>query len=105
MRSLSSKMTSRVDGLLGAPSGAGWRSPSVTSLHSPDDAASQGRRKLLLIYIHGFLGDETSFSQFPAHVHHCLAEALQERSIYTKVYPKYKTRQKIEQVREIFSEW
>ena len=90
--------------------GAPWphvdsRSPSMQSLHSPGTAIAQEKRKLLLIYVHGFLGDETSFKQFPAHVHHCLTDALKERVIHTKVYPKYKTRQKMEQVREIFSDW
>src|SRR5438045_5011817 len=49
-----------------------WRSqdPRSSSTQSliPSESGRDGRRKLLLIYIHGFLGNETSFRSFPAHV-------------------------------------
>lgn len=42
------------------------RSSSQQSL-VPEPDEQNGRRTLLLIYIHGFMGDETSFRSFPAH--------------------------------------
>ena len=56
------------------------------------------------------MGNETSFQSFPAHVHNALCQILQEREdtkyvVHTKIYPKYKSRNKIEIARDIFSDW
>lgn len=65
-----------------------------------------GRRKLLLIYIHGFMGAEDSFRRFPAHVHNLVANAVAESHVvYTKVYPRYKSRGAMSVARDEFSEW
>jgi pimeloyl-ACP methyl ester carboxylesterase len=59
-----------------------------------------------MIYIHGFLGTETSFQSFPAHVHALLTPALaQTHVVYTKIYPRYKSRNKISVARDDFSNW
>lgn len=64
------------------------------------------RRKLLVIYIHGFMGNDSSFRSFPAHVHAFLKEALAETHvIHTKIYPRYKTYKSIEVACENFSKW
>lgn len=64
------------------------------------------RRKLLLIYIHGFMGNETSFASFPAHVHHKVTTLLAETHVvHTKLYPKYKSRNQIEHARDEFGRW
>ncbi|KAI5924811.1 hypothetical protein F4810DRAFT_663461 [Camillea tinctor] len=64
------------------------------------------RRKLLIIYIHGFMGNETSFQSFPAHVHKYLKLALSDTHvIHSKIYPKYKTYKAIEVARDNFSRW
>ena len=90
---------------LGSPySNQDPRSSSAQSL-APLTSASD-RRTLLLIYVHGFLGNETSFQHFPAHVHNILSETLRESHVvHTKVYPRYKTRSKIAEVKYQFSEW
>jgi hypothetical protein len=65
-----------------------------------------GQRTLLLIYIHGFMGNETSFQSLPAHVHNILTVALAESHVvHTKIYPRYKSRNSIEFARDNFSEW
>jgi hypothetical protein len=65
-----------------------------------------GQRTLLLIYIHGFMGNETSFQSLPAHVHNILTMALAESHVvHTKIYPRYKSRKAIEFARDNFSEW
>jgi hypothetical protein len=91
-------------------------SPSMTS-HDPRSSSTQslvpvpesehaGRRTLLLIYVHGFLGDETSFQSFPAHVHNLVTVTLAETHVvHTKIYPKYKSRRAIEFARDDFSIW
>ncbi|PGH05071.1 hypothetical protein GX51_03169 [Blastomyces parvus] len=81
------------------------RSPSMQSL-LPVDSNRDGRRRLLLIYIHGFVGSDTSFKKFPAHVHNLLTVMLSESHVvHSKIYPRYKTRNAIEFVRDDFSYW
>jgi pimeloyl-ACP methyl ester carboxylesterase/tetratricopeptide (TPR) repeat protein len=81
------------------------RSSSQQSLR-PDESTIDGRRILLLIYIHGFLGDETSFRSFPAHVHNVLSVTLAETHVlHSKIYPRYKSRNNISIARDDFSKW
>lgn len=87
-----------------------WRSndPRSSSTHSlvPSESNRDGRRKLLLVYIHGFMGNETSFQSFPAHVHNLLSIALEASHIvHTKIYPRYKSRKAINFARDDFSIW
>ncbi|KAL1296993.1 hypothetical protein AAFC00_004589 [Neodothiora populina] len=64
------------------------------------------KRRLLLIYIHGFMGNETSFQSFPAHVHHLAAALLAEsHTVHTKVYPRYRSKKNITFARDDFSGW
>jgi len=65
-----------------------------------------GRRKLLVIYIHGFMGAETSFQSFPRHVHD-LASILLSNShvVHTKIYPRYRSKDAIQVARDHFSAW
>ncbi len=59
-----------------------------------------------MIYIHGFMGNETSFGSFPAHVHNVVTAILAETHVvHTKLYPKYKSRKAIEYARDDFSRW
>lgn len=59
-----------------------------------------------MVYIHGFMGNETSFKSFPAHVHNVLTVTLaSSHVIHTKIYPHYKSRKPIEHARDDFSNW
>lgn len=81
------------------------RSSSQESL-VPAKGEQSERRKLLLVYIHGFMGNETSFRSFPAHVHSVLAVLLAETHVvHTKIYPRYRSRGNITVARDSFSEW
>ncbi|KUJ19782.1 uncharacterized protein LY89DRAFT_641021 [Mollisia scopiformis] len=87
-----------------------WRShdPRSSSTHSlvPSETGRDGRRTLLLVYVHGFMGNETSFQSFPAHVHNLLTIAVSETHVvHTKIYPRYKSRRAIEFARDDFSTW
>lgn len=80
------------------------RSSSMQSLRP--EGSHHGRRTLLLIYIHGFMGNETSFQSFPAHLHNLLTLSLAESHlVHTKIYPRYKSRRAIEFARDDFSKW
>jgi hypothetical protein len=82
------------------------RASSTQSLRPIESARSTGRRTLLIIYIHGFLGDETSFQSFPAHVHSLLTSSLSETHVvYTKIYPRYKSRKNVSFAKDDFSNW
>lgn len=80
------------------------RSSSTESLTPV--AGSHGKRTLLLIYIHGFMGNETSFRAFPAHIHSLMTELVADTHIvHTKIYPRYKSRNAMTQARDEFSQW
>ncbi|KAK5993406.1 hypothetical protein PT974_06836 [Cladobotryum mycophilum] len=77
-------------------------SQSIIAPHSESDP----RRTLLLIYIHGFYGNDQSFGSFPAHVHNYLTASLSDSHvIHSKVYPRYKTYKVIDVARDNFSAW
>ncbi|MCJ1307206.1 hypothetical protein MMC25_000852 [Agyrium rufum] len=80
------------------------RNASTESLYPSEPIGL--KRKLLLVYIHGFMGDETSFQSFPSHVHNLLLSLLAETHIvHSKVYPRYKSRKAIDFARDDFSKW
>jgi pimeloyl-ACP methyl ester carboxylesterase len=84
------------------------RTSSTQSLVSSakGSAAGDQRRTLLVVYIHGFMGNNSSFRSFPAHVHSLLKSLLAEsHSIHTKIYPRYKTYKSIDVACENFSKW
>ncbi|KAM3534013.1 hypothetical protein MY4038_002666 [Beauveria bassiana] len=81
------------------------RTSSAQSLRAPAKE-SDTRRSLLIIYIHGFYGNDQSFRSFPAHVHATLTELLSETHIvHSKIYPRYKTYRAIHVARDNFSVW
>lgn len=64
------------------------------------------RRTLLIIYIHGFMGNDRSFRSFPAHIHSYLKAALAATHvIHSKIYPRYKTYKSIDIATAKFSTW
>lgn len=72
----------------------------------PAESSSGLRRTLLLVYVHGFVGNDMSFGSFPAHVHNLLASYLVETHVvHTKIYPRYKSRKNISYARDDFSNW
>jgi pimeloyl-ACP methyl ester carboxylesterase len=61
---------------------------------------------LLLVYVHGFMGNDSSFRSFPAHVHSYLKDVLRETHVvHSKIYPRYKTYKAIDVARDRFSQW
>jgi pimeloyl-ACP methyl ester carboxylesterase len=100
-------------GLDGSLLGHGYNSfddqdPRTSSTQSlaPSEHGESRRRKLLLVYIHGFMGNDDSFQKFPFHVHQFLKYRLRDtHAVHTKVYPRYKTYRAIEVARDNFSKW
>lgn len=82
------------------------RSRSTQSLLPSPSDEQVDKRKLLLVYIHGFMGNETSFQSFPAHVHNLVTALLSEtHAVHTKIYPRYRSKKKIDFARDDFSRW
>lgn len=78
---------------------------SASHLSLPNFTES-GKRRLLLIYVHGFNGSEASFLGFPAHIHSLLTDVLAEsHEVYTRIYPRYKSRGDMKVARDQFSSW
>jgi hypothetical protein len=72
----------------------------------PVESSSGLRRTLLLVYVHGFVGNDMSFGSFPAHVHNLITSYLAETHVvHTKIYPRYKSRKNISYARDDFSNW
>ncbi|PHH60483.1 hypothetical protein CDD81_1614 [Ophiocordyceps australis] len=94
---------------LGRPSTDARTSSMQSLLPSPpadSDAGPEPRRTLLLVYIHGFYGNDESFRSFPAHVHALVRTLLADSHvIHSKVYPRYKTYRAIQLARDRFSAW
>ncbi|KAF9886852.1 hypothetical protein FE257_010975 [Aspergillus nanangensis] len=84
-------------------------SHSLSSLSLPLRGTSSqdtNKRRLLLIYIHGFMGSGASFHDFPAHVHNLLTDLLSDSHVvYTRIYPRYKSHGEIQTAVIQFSDW
>lgn len=84
------------------------RSLSSLSLPRPEDhaASNPNKRRLLLIYIHGFMGSEASFHDLPAHIHDLLTCLLNEsHEVFTRIYPRYKSHGELQTAVNQFSAW
>ncbi|RYO89258.1 hypothetical protein DL766_000895 [Monosporascus sp. MC13-8B] len=86
------------------------KDPRISSAQSlvptPSEYRNSGKRRLLVVYIHGYQGTDTSFQSFPAHVHHFLKRALADTHVvHSKIYPRYKTYKAIDIARDNFSAW
>ena len=98
----------RSNSLKGGHCGVLPRDPRSSSTQSlvPSQNEYSGRRRLLVIYIHGYQGNDTSFQSFPAHVHHSLKNVLAETHVvHSKIYPRYKTYKAMDLARDNFSRW
>jgi triacylglycerol esterase/lipase EstA (alpha/beta hydrolase family) len=83
------------------------RTASTQSLTPSYPEDGQGKkRRLLLVYIHGFIGSEASFHSFPFHVHMKLKERLAAtHAIHSKIYPRYKTYKAFHLATNNLSDW
>ncbi|GAP84002.1 putative centrosomal protein KIAA1731 [Rosellinia necatrix] len=93
-----------------SPFGGLYNDPRTSSTQSLTPSLPEyeevERRRLLVIYIHGFMGNDTSFQSFPAHVHRYLKLALfDSHVVHSKIYPRYKTYKSIDVARDNFSTW
>ena len=83
------------------------RTTSTQSLiPSLDEDPRHVKRRLLVIYIHGFIGSEDSFHSFPFHVHMQLKDKVaRTHVVHSKIYPRYKTYRAFHLARDNLSQW
>lgn len=77
---------------------------SLVPSHGEDER--DVKRRLLVIYIHGFIGSEDSFHSFPFHVHMQLKDKVaRTHVVHSKIYPRYKTYKAFHLARDNLSQW
>ncbi|EAW07640.1 esterase/lipase family protein [Aspergillus clavatus NRRL 1] len=79
-------------------------------MHREDvfSSSTQGpnmKKTLLLVFIHGFKGDDDTFANFPDSLRSLVARALPTVQVATAVYPKYETRGVLKECVGRFREW
>ncbi|KAF8663438.1 hypothetical protein AX16_001008 [Volvariella volvacea WC 439] len=60
---------------------------------------------LVIVYVHGFKGNEESFYQFPAQLERDLRRAIPRISVISKIFPEYETRGDIQFAVQQFTNW
>ncbi|RIA85627.1 hypothetical protein C1645_727537 [Glomus cerebriforme] len=61
--------------------------------------------KLLIIFIHGFKGDDHTFKDFPVRLENALTDAIPSVEAKSLIYPRYETRGDLEKAVEMFCLW
>lgn len=97
----------RVPNALDAMNASDPRSASTQSLApSFSQEYSDARRRLLVVYIHGFIGNDDSFGSFPWHVHSLIkSRVAATHVVHSKIYPRYKTYSAFHLATENLSKW
>lgn len=68
------------------------KSPAPTTSPSGHDALALTKPEqeiLLLIYIHGFKGTDTTFAEFPERLEHVLSETIPHVKVESLIFPAY----------------
>ncbi|KDQ64254.1 hypothetical protein JAAARDRAFT_118213 [Jaapia argillacea MUCL 33604] len=60
---------------------------------------------LLIVFIHGFKGTDSSFGGFPARLQHILSETIKNVTVECIVFPAYETKGQLNQAVERFADW
>ncbi|ETN45083.1 uncharacterized protein HMPREF1541_09959 [Cyphellophora europaea CBS 101466] len=63
------------------------------------------RKTLVLVFIHGFQGDDDTFASFPKHLQALVNHALPNIDVVPLIYPKFETRGALPQAVAAFREW
>jgi hypothetical protein len=62
-------------------------------------------KSLLLVFIHGFKGSDTTFRGFPQDLQAVLSHSLPHLRVLQAVYPSFETRGDLRQCVATFKEW
>ncbi|KAI0952251.1 hypothetical protein AcW1_004408 [Taiwanofungus camphoratus] len=67
--------------------------------------ASSGNSLLLVVFIHGFKGTDTTFAGFPERLQHILSETISNVRVESVVFPAYETRGELAAAVIRFADW
>ncbi|KAF9782273.1 hypothetical protein BJ322DRAFT_1009506 [Thelephora terrestris] len=86
--------------------------PSLAQFDAPAPAESSGALikplppdLLLVVFIHGFKGTDSTFSSFPKRLEHVLSKSIDNVVTECLVFPEYETKGELTAAVEVFSEW
>ncbi|KAG7096776.1 hypothetical protein E1B28_004186 [Marasmius oreades] len=68
-------------------------------------ADDTGQDILLLIFIHGFKGDDNTFAQFPQRLTNILLDSLPDFKVESLMFPVYETRGELNEAVARFADW
>ncbi|KAI0677079.1 hypothetical protein C8Q78DRAFT_1073815 [Trametes maxima] len=60
---------------------------------------------VLIVFIHGFKGTDSTFGKFPQRLQHILAESLEKATVESIVFPAYETKGELNAAVIRFSDW
>ncbi|KAF9268142.1 hypothetical protein L218DRAFT_918476 [Marasmius fiardii PR-910] len=64
-----------------------------------------GQDILLIIFIHGFKGDDQTFAQFPQRLQNILVDSLPNFRVESHIFPAYETRGELNEAVARFADW
>ncbi|ESK94423.1 catalytic protein [Moniliophthora roreri MCA 2997] len=77
--------------------------PNPDNGHQPEEHALQDL--LLVVFIHGFKGDDNTFGQFPIRLQHILQETVSDCTVEAVIFPAYETRGELNEAVIRFADW
>ncbi|RXW25318.1 hypothetical protein EST38_g640 [Candolleomyces aberdarensis] len=60
---------------------------------------------LLIIFIHGFKGTDTTFGEFPERLHHLLTQTIPNVKVECIIFPAYETKGELDKAVVRFADW
>ncbi|THV08377.1 hypothetical protein K435DRAFT_740428 [Dendrothele bispora CBS 962.96] len=75
------------------------------STGNPLAVANTSSDLLLIIFIHGFKGDDETFGKFPQRLHHILTETIPSCNVECAVFPVYETKGELNEAVTRFADW
>ncbi|KZV75091.1 hypothetical protein PENSPDRAFT_647370 [Peniophora sp. CONT] len=77
----------------------------LTEEPSREVAAPLPQEVLLIVYVHGFKGTDTTFGSFPSRLTHVLSETIENVRVESIVFPAYETKGDLDKAVERFADW
>ncbi|KAH8830428.1 hypothetical protein DL96DRAFT_1707253 [Flagelloscypha sp. PMI_526] len=78
---------------------------SPTSSVGPSSLAHHKAVKVMLVFVHGFKGNDSTFAQFPQRLQNMLSESSPEYTFESIVFPAYETKGNLPEAVVKFSDW
>ncbi|VDC04083.1 unnamed protein product [Peniophora sp. CBMAI 1063] len=72
---------------------------------SREVAAPLPQEILLIVYVHGFKGTDTTFGSFPSRLTHVLSETIDNVRVESIIFPAYETKGELDKAVERFADW